>query len=164
MEVIAMSEEIVRADRSYRRKFFTWHAIFILLGAAGIVSGLPWLEEYLRQANPKTAAGILKGWFIFAFLSIIPIALYMLSLGRKVITHERIPLPGAKVIIDTRPIVGQKARLRGRGLVVVSLLLIALGLSGALFTPYMLDKITSEEAKIKRPAHPLQETALPHNP
>jgi voltage-gated potassium channel Kch len=159
-----MSEEIVRADRSYRRKFFTWHAIFILFGAAVIVWGLPWLEEYLRQANPKTAAGILQGWFIFAFLSIIPIALYMLSLGRKVIKHERIPLPGAKVIIDTRPIVGKKAMVRGRGLVVVSLLLIALGLSGALFTPFMLDKITSEEAKIKRPAHPLQETALPHNP
>ena len=159
-----MSEEIVRADKSYRRKFFTWHAIFILFGAAVIVWGLPWLEEYLRQANPKTAAGILRGWFIFAFLSIIPIALYMLSLGRKVIKHERIPLPGAKVIIDTRPIVGKKAMVRGRGLVVVSLLLIALGLSGALFTPYMLDKITSEEAKIKPPAHPLQETALPHNP
>jgi len=159
-----MSEEIVRADKSYRRKFFTWHAIFILFGAAVIVWGLPWLEEYLRQANPKTAAGILKGWFIFAFLSIIPIALYMLSLGRKVIKHERIPLPGAKVIIDTRPIVGKKAMVRGRGLVVVSLLLIALGLSGALFTPYMLDKITSEEAKIKRPAHPLQETALPRSP
>jgi len=159
-----MSEEIVRADKSYRRKFFTWHAIFILFGAAVIVWGLPWLEEYLRQANPKTAAGILRGWFIFAFLSIIPIALYMLSLGRKVIKHERIPLPGAKVIIDTRPIVGKKAMVRGRGLVVVSLLLIALGLSGALFTPYMLDKITSEEAKIKRPAHPLQETALPRSP
>ena len=159
-----MSEEIVRADKSYRRKFFTWHAIFILFGAAVIVWGLPWLEEYLRQANPKTAAGILKGWFIFAFLSIIPIAIYMLSLGRKVIKHERIPLPGAKVIIDTRPIVGKKAMVRGRGLVVVSLLLIALGLSGALFTPYMLDKITSEEAKIKRPAHPLQETALPRSP
>ena len=159
-----MSEEIVRADKSYRRKFFTWHAIFILFGAAVIVWGLPWLEEYLRQANPKTAAGILRGWFIFAFLSIIPIAIYMLSLGRKVIKHERIPLPGAKVIIDTRPIVGKKAMVRGRGLVVVSLLLIALGLSGALFTPYMLDKITSEEAKIKRPAHPLQETALPRSP
>ena len=159
-----MSEEIVRADKSYRRKFFTWHAIFILFGAAVIVWGLPWLEEYLRQANPKTAAGILRGWFIFAFLSIIPIALYMLSLGRKVITHERIPLPGAKVIIDTRPIVGKKAMVRGRGLVVISLLLIALGLSGALFTPYMLDKITSEEAKIKGAAHPLQETALPRNP
>ena len=159
-----MSEEIVRADRSYRRKFFTWHAIFMLLGAAVIVWGLPWLEEYLRQANPQTAAGILKGWFIFAFLSIIPIALYMLSLGRKVITHERIPLPGAKVLIDTRPIVGQKARLRGRVLVGVSLLLIALGLSGALFSPFMLGKITSEKAKIKSPAHPLQETALPRNP
>ena len=159
-----MSEEIVRADKSYRRKFFTWHAIFIPFGAAVIVWGLPWLEEYLRQANPKTAAGILRGWFIFAFLSIIPIALYMLSLGRKVIKHERIPLPGAKVIIDTRPIVGKKAMVRGRGLVVVSLLLIALGLSGALFTPYMLDKITSEEAKIKGAAHPLQETALPRSP
>src|SRR3990172_8417364 len=159
-----MSEEIVRADKSYRRKFFTWHAIFILFGAVVIVWGLPWLEEYLRQANPKTAAGILRGWFIFAFLSIIPIALYMLSLGRKVIKHERIPLPGAKVIIDTRPIVGKKAMVRGRGLVVVSLLLIALGLSGALFTPYMLNKITSEEAKIKGAAHPLQETALPRSP
>ena len=159
-----MSEEIVRADKSYRTKFFTWHAIFILFGAAVIVWGLPWLEEYLRQANPKTAAGILRGWFIFAFLSIIPIALYMLLLGRKVIKHERIPLPGAKVIIDTRPIVGQKARLRGRVLVGVSLLLVALGLSGALFTPFMLDKITTEEAKINSPAHPLQETALPRNP
>jgi len=159
-----MSEEIVRADKSYRRKFLTWHAIFILFGAVVIVWGLPLLEEYLRQANPKTAAGILKGWFIFAFLSIIPIALYMLSLGRKVIKHERIPLPDAKVIIDTRPIVGQKARLRGRVLVGVSLLLVALGLSGALISPFMLNKITSEKAKIKSPAHPLQETALPHNP
>jgi hypothetical protein len=159
-----MSEEIVRADKSYRRKFFTWHAVFILFGAAVIMWGLPLLEEYLRQANPKTAAGILKGWFIFAFLSIIPIALYMLSVGRKVIKHERIPLPGAKVIVDTRPTVGQQARLRGRVLVGVSLLLIALGLSGALFSPLMLDKITSEEAKMKSAAHPVRETALPRHP
>ena len=159
-----MSEEIVRADRSYRRQFFTWHAIFIALGATVIVWGLPWFEEYLRHANPKVAAGILKGWFIFAFLSMIPIALYMLLLGRKVIKHERIPLPGAKVIIDTRPVVGQKARLRGRVLVGVSLLLVALGLSGALYTPFMLDKITSEQARIKGPAHLLQETALPRRP
>lgn len=159
-----MSAEIVRADKSYRRKFFTWHAIFILFGAVVIVWGLPLLEEYLRQAHPKTAAGILKGWFIFAFLSIIPIALYMLSLGRKVIKYERIPLPGAKVIIDTRPIVGQKARRRGQVLVGVSLLLVALGVSGALTTPFMLNKMTSEKGKIKSPAHPLQETALPRNP
>jgi len=144
-----MSEEIVRADRSYRRKFFTWHAIFIVLGAAVIVWGLPWLEEYLRHANPKIAAGILKGWFIFAFLSIIPIALYVLLLGRKVIKHERIPLPGAKVLIDTYPILGEKARLRGRVLVVASLCLIAIGLFGALFTPYMLAKITSERGNIE---------------
>jgi len=159
-----MSEEIVRVDKSYRRKFFTWHAIFILFGAVVIVWGLPLLEEYLRHANPKTAAGILKGWFIFAFLSIIPIALYMLSLGRRVIKYERIPLPDAKVIIDTRPIVGKKATVRGRVLVGVSLLLIALGLSGALFTPFMLDKITSAEDEIKSPAHSLQETALPRSP
>jgi hypothetical protein len=159
-----MSEEIVRADKSYRRKFFTWHAVFILFGAAVIMWGLPLLEEYLRQANPKTAAGILKGWFIFAFLSIIPIALYMLSVGRKVIKHERIPLPGAKVIVDTRPTVGQQARLRGRVLVGVSLLLIALGLSGALISPLMLDKITSEEAKMKSAAHPVRDTALPRHP
>lgn len=159
-----MSEEIVRADRSYRRQFFTWHAIFIALGAAVIVWGLPWFEEYLRHANPKIAAGILKGWFIFAFLSMIPTALYMLLLGRKVIKHERIPLPGAKVIIDTRPVVGQKARWRGQVLVGISLLLIGLGLSGALYTPFMLDKITSEQARIKGPAHLLQETALPRRP
>jgi hypothetical protein len=157
-----MSEEIVRADEAYRRKFFTWHVIFILFGAVVIVWGLPLLEEYLRNANPKTAAGVLKGWFIFAFLSIIPIALYMLSVGRKVIKHERIPLPGAKVIIDTRPTVGQKAKLRGRVLVGVSLVLIALGLSGALLSPFMLDKIMSEEAKMEGAT--LRETALPRHP
>jgi hypothetical protein len=157
-----MSEEIIRADKSYRRKFFTWHAVFILFGAAVIVWGLPLLEEYLRQANPKTAAAILKGWFIFAFLSIIPIALYMLSVGRKVIKHERIPLPGAKVIVDTRPTVGQQARLRGRVLVGVSLLLIALGISGALLSPFMLDKITSEEARME--GTKLREIALPRHP
>jgi hypothetical protein len=81
-----------------------------------------------------------------------------------VIKHERIPLPGAKVIVDTRPTVGQQARLRGRVLVGVSLLLIALGLSGALFSPLMLDKITSEEAKMKSAAHPVRETALPRHP
>lgn len=159
-----MSEEIVRADKSYRTKFFTWHAIFILFGAVVILWGLPVLEEYLRQAHPKTAAWILKGWFIFAFLSIIPIALYMNSVGRKVMKHERIPLPGANVIIDTRTIVGQKARLRGRVLVGVSLLLIGIGLSGALFTPFMLEKIIGEEARIESAAHPLRETALPRSP
>lgn len=159
-----MDEQIVRADKGYRLRFLAVYALVVLLGIALIAWGLPWAKEYLKRSDPERAVGIITVWFVLAFLSIIPMALYVLAVARRVIRYERIPPPGAKAIIDTWPILGQKARLGGRVLVVASLFLIALGLFGALLTPYMVAKVASEKGKIRKPPHSLGGTVLPGSP
>jgi peptidoglycan biosynthesis protein MviN/MurJ (putative lipid II flippase) len=144
------------ADKGYRRRVLTIYVVIVLLGLVLIGWVLPLTKEYIAQLEPETASRAMKTTLVMVFLTIIPIALYILAFGRKVMQHERFPPPGVKVIKDTKIIEGKKARARGRVLVVLSLVLIFLGVIGALYTPFMLNKVKNPKAKLTK-AHTLQQ-------
>ena len=48
-----------------------------------------------------------------------------------------------KVITDTKVVEGKKAKFRGQVVVVLSLVLILLGLLGALYSSYLIDQLAS---------------------
>ncbi len=143
-----MNQGIIPADKSYRRRIISIYVVLVLIGLVLIGWVLPLTKAYIEQLEPETALRTLKATLVVVFLTIVPIALYILSFGRKVMQHERFPPPGVKVIRDTKIIEGQKARVRGRLLVVLSLALILLAVIGALYTPYMLDKVERSEGKL----------------
>lgn len=136
-----MNQHIIRADKRYRRKLIVIYILLVLLGTVLIGWVLPWGKEYLQRLDPQTALSVMKTALVVMFLSIVPFGLYLWMFGRKVMEHERFPPPGVKVVRDIRLIEGEKARNRGRLLVVLALILIFLGLFAAVYTPYMLHKL-----------------------
>jgi hypothetical protein len=90
------------ADKGYRRRVLTIYVVIVLLGLVLIGWVLPLTKEYIAQLEPETASRAMKTTLVMVFLTIIPIALYILAFGRKVMQHERFPPPGVKVIKDTK--------------------------------------------------------------
>lgn len=142
-----MNQDLVRADPAYRKKVIFVYVIFAAVGAAIIGWGIPWLGKHLQSLDPKEALQFMKLILIAVFLGVLPLAFYLLRFGRKVIQAEQFPPPGVKVIRDTAVLVGGKAKLRGRAIVALSLILVLLSLLGAFYMPYLLDKVATRSSE-----------------
>jgi hypothetical protein len=129
------SEElIIRADPRLRRT-----ALLLVLGATaagGLIVGwfLPWLLSALAEG---TAAGristrlVCLGFLAFMMViggSVILFGVHTVRDARLVLAAGRYPLPGMRVIRDTRVLTGRPARVLGRGREVLGILLIVLAL------------------------------------
>ena len=136
-----MNQEMIPADKEYRKKVLVVCAIIGLLGAIIIGLVLPKAQQYLQGFDLGTTLRVAKVATVVLFLSIIPLALYLLLQGRRVLKSERFPPPGAKVIRDTKLMKGNEARIRGRLLICLSIVLIALALFGALYVPHILNEV-----------------------
>jgi len=143
-----MTQRTVRADKSYRRKVLIFCGLLLLLVAALIAWILPWSTEYLLRQEPEIALRVARGVLVVMFLSFVPIGLCLFVLGRKIVKHERFPPPGVKVIKDTRLVEGEKAKVQGRVLVALGIILILFGLSGAVYFPYVHHKVTSPNVRL----------------
>jgi hypothetical protein len=127
--------EIRRADPAARRQAL----LFVVLGALAGALLFVGIERYrvpLRDwvlSEPEKFAHRMKFVFLVsvALLSapLIAFAVYLWSLGAKVLRAEQFPPPGYRVIRDTPVIGGQAAMFRGRGLKVLAL---CLGVASAL--------------------------------
>ena len=155
-----MDEGIIRPDKNYRKRVFSLYVVLVLIGVVFMGWVLPWSKAYTEQLDPENALRTMKFTLVVVFLSIIPIAIYILTLGRKMVKHERFPPPGMKVLRETLVIKGARARLRGRVLVVLSLVLIFLALLGALYIPYMIDKVSIEKDKLSRSKYSMKSTPI----
>jgi hypothetical protein len=142
-----MNETIIPADKQYRRRLIVIYIPILVIGLVLVGWGIPWLHEYMRNLAPREALNVTKTTLAIVFLSIIPIALYLFTLGRKVIGSGRFPPPGVKVVRDTTLLEGGKARFRGRVLVVLSICLIFLSILGAIYTLHTLNKLAPEKGK-----------------
>lgn len=134
-------EQLIRADKSYRRRVILLYGVLVCLGGVMILWGLPWAEQYLRKQALPTALRIARRTLFFVFLSVALLGLYVLRFGRSVMKHARFPPPNHKVIRDTTLLEGQEARTRGRILVFLALMLVCLGLTGALYVPRVLEEL-----------------------
>ena len=138
-----MSEEIIPADRTYRRTLILIGLVSVLVGVALLGWVLPRGLEYLESLEVQRALGLSKIALIVLFLSLVPLGAYLFVVGRKMIRYERFPLPGMKVIADTQVVEGEKVKFRGQVVVVLALVLILLGLFGALYSFYLIDQLAS---------------------
>jgi ATP/ADP translocase len=150
-----MTQPIIRADRRYRKKLLILYALFVLVVILLIGWVLPWSKAYLLQLELETALTVMKVVLAVMFLSFVPAGLYVWRLGRKIMVHERFPPPGVKVMKDTKLIEGKRARVRGRVLIVFSLVLILFGLFAAFYFPYRVNKFTSPGLPIDDTVEPL---------
>ncbi len=138
-----MNEEIIPADRAYRRKVLMIFVVLVFIGVVIIGWVLPGAQGYLEGLEAQRALGIIKVALVVLFLSIVPLAAYLFAIGRKMMKYERFPPPGMKVITDTKVVEGEKVKFQGQVVVVLSLVLILLGLLGALYSSYLIDQLAS---------------------
>ncbi len=117
----------------------------VLVFIGGVLVGwvLPWAAGHLEGLEAQKALGIIKVALVVLFLGTVPLAAYLFTIGRKMMKYERFPPPGMKVITDTKLVEGEKAKFRGQVVVVLSLVLILLGLLGALYSSYLIDQLAS---------------------
>ncbi len=138
-----MNEEIVPADRTYRKTLLILYLVLVLAGGALIGWVLPWAEGYLEGLKATRALGAIKLALIVLFMSIVPLGAYLFTVGRKMIKYQRFPAPGMKVITDTQVVKGEKVKFQGQVVLGLSLVLIFLGLFGALYSFYLIDQLAN---------------------
>lgn len=95
--------------------------------------GTPCSGGDLKRLKPEQALAVIEAAAVTAFLSVMPLGIYLWSLGLRIARSRQFPPPGMKVIRDTPLTIGGPAMLRGKLLVFLALLLIILGLSGAVY-------------------------------
>jgi hypothetical protein len=149
-------EHVIKADKRARMLFILAWIVCVCVGAALIRWVLPWGQGQLERTEPGDALHVIQLVIGFIFLSVIPFGVYLLRLGRRAVAHQQMPPPGTRVIMDTKVLEGDKAVTRGRLIMVIALLLVALSLAGGLYLPYKLGKVFGEQI---RPAAPQTQSA-----
>jgi hypothetical protein len=137
-----MVHTIVPADKNHRRRILLLYGLFVCLGGITIRFGFPWAERFIGQQDPETAFRIIRIALFVVFISLAAPGLYLARLGRRIMEAERFPLPGQKVVRDTVLLEGGQARIRGRLLVFLALLLLLAGLFGAFYSQHLLDGLS----------------------
>ncbi len=138
-----MNEKSIPADRTYRRKILIIYVVLVCIGVVLIGWVLPRSQDFLEGLEAQNALGILKVALVVLFLSIVPFGAYLFAVGRKMMKFERFPPPDMKVITDTKVVEGEKVKFQGQVVVVLSLVLILLGLLGALYSSDLIDQLAN---------------------
>jgi len=139
-------QHVIKADKRTRMFFILAWIACVCAGVALITWGLPWGQGRLEKAEPAKALLVIQLVTGFIFLSIIPFGVYLFRLGLRAVRCRQMPPPGTRVITDMKVLEGDKAVTRGRLMMVLALLLVALGFAGGLYLPYKLGKVFGEQS------------------
>ena len=136
-----MTEEIVKADNRSRRM------VLALVMAAVVACGIlvlwfrPWGVRQLMSMEPDKALRTIKWALVILFLGGTPGAAYLVSLGRRIMSENRFPPTGMKVLKDTPVLTGRAARKRGSAILALALVMFCLCLGGAAYAWVALPRI-----------------------
>lgn len=145
-------EKVIKADKKIRWLVLFGYPVSVLILIILLSIVLPWGEDRLEKLDdPEVLMRIIRIVIAFIFLSIVPFGLYICRFGWRVIKLKQIPPPGTKVIVDTKIIEGEKAVTRGKIIIAISLVLIAVGLYGGFYFPYKLGKVFGEQVNQQTP-------------
>jgi hypothetical protein len=140
-----MSQDIVPADKEFRKRFIVFLMLIVIVFVVTILSMKSYLDqmEQLRREDPglagKKVVLLLKWWMGLGSLPILGLAVYQIILARRVLKSGRFPPPGMKVIRDTKIQTGAKAKKRAISLIVLSSIIIVITLF-LVYWPYAFEK------------------------
>jgi hypothetical protein len=148
---------LIKADKIACRLIVAAYIAGTVLVILLLMYILPRGRDQLEQTDPVILLRAIQIILGFIFLSIIPFGVYLFRLGTRAVKHRQMPPPGTRVIVDTKVLEGDKAVTRGRLIMIMALLLVAMGLIGGLYLPYKIKKAFGE--RIINPALPQVEQA-----
>ncbi len=158
-----MDGRVIKANKKVRRLVVAVCVISVLVMIALMLWVLPWGMSHLERQQPRVVLWVLEAVVAVIFLSVVPLAVYLYWLGRQVVRHRQLPPPGMKVIVDTRVIEGDRAVMRGRIVMALAVILLAVGLLGGLWLPYRLERAFADRLK-KAPAESGQQYEAAERP
>ncbi len=146
---MTVENEIVKTDRNYRRKLFTGYLIVLITGILIWNFIRPPFLNFIENLPNKERVEI-KELIVHLFLfSFIPVAIYLITVGRKICKYNAIPYPGMKVIRDTVVITGRKAKHQGKGLIILGIAVIILLITSMISTHLII--LRFKHSKLYRP-------------
>ena len=140
-----MSQDIVRADKEFRKRFVLFLMLIVIVFVVTIVSMKSYLDqmEQLRREDPglagKKVVLLLKWWMGLGSLPVLGLAVYQIILARRILKSGRFPPPGMKVIRDTKIQTGAKAKKVAISLIALSSIIIVIILF-LVYLPYAFEK------------------------
>jgi hypothetical protein len=140
-----MNQDIVPADKEFRKRFIIFLVLIVIVFAVTILSMKSYLDQMaqLTRENPDLAAKkamfLLKWWMGLGSLPILGLAVYQILLARRVLKSGQFPPPGMKVVRDTKIKTGGKAKKVALSLIVLSSIIIVITLF-LVYWPYALEK------------------------
>jgi len=123
------------ADPRLRRRILLTLAILMLGVVLADQAGLLDTGNWFSGLNPHQRAERIVWLLRLVFLSLLPLAGYMLYIGGRVIRSRAFPPPGMRVFRTGLLEQGERAVIRGWVILVVGLCVCALALYGALLVP-----------------------------
>lgn len=131
-------KEIVKADKSYRRKLLLSYMVAIFVGIIVWNFAIPPLLTNLENLPNKARIETKESISHLVMLSFIPVAIYVIIFGRRVCRYKAIPYPGMKVLRDTVIVTGKKAIFRGKCLIILGVVTIFLTVVSMICTHYIV--------------------------
>ncbi|HUI92435.1 MAG TPA: hypothetical protein VLX68_09340 [Chitinivibrionales bacterium] len=133
--------EIVKVDKQYRKKLFT--AYLLGIAVISLTVGLGWgpLMHFMKTAYFAPLMNVSEALVMFVLFCVIGPSIFLIFIGRRIMTSRRMPYPGQKVIHDTVVITGKKAVMRGRMLFILGISAIIISIAGAARSHYIFEKM-----------------------
>ena len=128
-----MNEEIIHADKGLRRRSAFLTIVLVAVGLWILKLSKDYLSDLatLVENDPKEVLSKLTVlayfWAAFFAAGFLATTGYLLWLGIRIINIGRFPLPGMRVLRDTRIVRGRKARLRALVAIAAALALFVAG-------------------------------------
>ena len=126
-----MPDDVAPADPAYRRRALALLLLAVILGAAAIQWGVPWLES-VKATRPGVQRLIcisFMGVIVLLGAAVVTSGRRIAELGRLTVQRQEFPPPGLKLLRDVRRVTGAGATLIGRGYVVIGRLLMVLAIA-----------------------------------
>jgi len=127
-----MSQDIVRADKEFRKRFILFLVLIIIVFVFAILSMKSYLDQMaeLRRENPSLAGEkitlLLKWWMGLGALPILGFGVYQILIARRILKSGQYPPPGMKMLRDTKIQTGSKAKKAAISLIVLSSVIIVI--------------------------------------
>jgi hypothetical protein len=136
--MIDTKNEMVKADKKYRGKLFLGYLIAVFVGVIIWNFIVPPFLIYMENLPNKELVETNEMICHLFLLCFIPVAIYVIIIGRRICRFKAIPYPGMRVIRDTVVVTGKKAMARGKSLIILGIVTIILVVTSMISTHYII--------------------------